>query len=91
MKVGTKHTELVRLIQKFVPRSHVVLFRNERTYSTPLDPKLMFWCIYSWEWIIIQNPTDDIQRHPIEITLASSPIPEVSLQYQILSNPTLCT
>ena len=33
------------LVQKFVPRSHVGIFRNHRTQSTPLDPKLMFWCI----------------------------------------------
>ena len=26
MKLGAKHTELVQLIQKFVPRSHVVIF-----------------------------------------------------------------
>ena len=31
--------------QKFVPRSRVGIFRNERTRSTPLDPKLMFWCV----------------------------------------------
>src|SRR6185295_19565535 len=31
--------------QKFVPRSRVGIFRNERTRSTPLDPKLTFWCI----------------------------------------------
>ena len=30
------------LVQKFVPRSRVGTFRNERTRSTPLDPKLMF-------------------------------------------------
>ena len=30
-KVGAKHTELVQLIQKFLPRSHVVIFCNERT------------------------------------------------------------
>ena len=30
------------LVQKFVPRSHVGIFRNNRTRSTPLDPKLMF-------------------------------------------------
>ena len=30
------------LVQKFVPRSRVGIFRNERTRSTPLDPKLMF-------------------------------------------------
>ena len=30
------------LVQKFVPRSRVEIFHNERTRSTPLDPKLMF-------------------------------------------------
>src|SRR6185503_9297564 len=30
------------LIQKFVPRSRVGIFRNEHTRSTPLDPKLGF-------------------------------------------------
>ena len=29
-------------MQKFVPRSRVGIFRNERTRSTPLDPKLTF-------------------------------------------------
>jgi hypothetical protein len=32
-------------VQKFVPRSYVAIFRNERTRSTPLDPKLTFWCV----------------------------------------------
>ena len=41
-KLGAKRAELV---QKFVPRSHVGIFRNKRTRSTPLDPKLLFWCI----------------------------------------------
>src|SRR6185503_12628799 len=39
-KLGAKRAELV---QKFVPRSCIGIFRNERTGSTPLDPKLMFW------------------------------------------------
>ena len=39
-KLGAKRAELV---QKFVPRSCVGIFRNEHTGSTPLDPKLMFW------------------------------------------------
>ena len=30
---------------KFVPRSRVGIFRNEHTRTTPLDPKLMFWCV----------------------------------------------
>ena len=34
------------LVQKFVPRSRVEIFRNERTRSTPLDAKLMFCCIF---------------------------------------------
>ena len=41
-KLGAKRAELV---QKFVPRSLVIIFRHERTRSNPLDPKLMFWCI----------------------------------------------
>ena len=34
-----------RTSEKFVPRSRVRIFRNERNRSTPLDPKLMFWCV----------------------------------------------
>ena len=43
MKLGAKRAELVQLMQKFVPRSRVGIFHNERTRSTPLDPKPMFW------------------------------------------------
>ena len=42
MKLVAKHTEPVQLMQKFVPRSRVVIFRNQRTPSTPLDPKHSF-------------------------------------------------
>ena len=42
MKLGEKWANLV---QKFVPRSCVRIFRNEPTRSTPLDPKLTVWCI----------------------------------------------
>ena len=41
-KLGAKQADLV---QKFVPRSRFGFFHNERTRSTPLDPKLTFWCI----------------------------------------------
>src|SRR6185312_1991458 len=41
-KHGAKRADLV---QKFVPRRRVGFFRNERTRSTPLDPKLTFWCV----------------------------------------------
>ena len=41
-KLGAKRAELV---QKFVSRSRVGIFLNERTRSTPMDPKLMFWYV----------------------------------------------
>ena len=42
-KLDTKRADLV---QKFVPRSRIGIFRNERTQSTPLDPKLpSFGCL----------------------------------------------
>jgi len=41
-KLGAKRAELV---QKFVPRSRVGIFRTESTRSTPLDPELTFWCV----------------------------------------------
>ena len=41
-ELGAKRAELV---QKFVPRSRVGIFRNERNRSTPMDPKLMLWYI----------------------------------------------
>ena len=44
-KLGTKWAELVQLMHMFLPRSRIRMFRNKHTRSTPLDPKLMFWCI----------------------------------------------
>ena len=41
-EVGAKRAELV---QKFVPRSRVRIFHNERTRRTPFVPKLTFWCV----------------------------------------------
>ena len=41
-KLGAKWAEIV---QKFVKRSRIGIFRNERTRSAPLDPKLTFWCV----------------------------------------------
>ena len=45
-KLSAKRAELV---QKFVPRSRVGIFRNERTRSTPFNPKqtiVAFHCIW---------------------------------------------
>jgi hypothetical protein len=41
-KLSAQRAELV---QKFVPRSRVEIFRNKCTRSTPLDPKLTSWCV----------------------------------------------
>ena len=41
-KLGAKQAELV---QKFMPQSLVGIFRNEHTQSSPLEPKMMFWCV----------------------------------------------
>jgi hypothetical protein len=42
-KVDAKQAELVPVTHKFAKQSRIRIFRNERTRSTPLDPKLMFW------------------------------------------------
>ena len=47
-KLVAKRAELV---QKFVPRNRVGIFQNERTRSTPLDPKLTFWCVFHTIWV----------------------------------------
>ena len=44
-KLGAKRIELVQLMKKFAPRNRIRVFRNERTQSTPLDAKLMNWCV----------------------------------------------
>ena len=41
-KLGEKRAEPM---QKFVPRSRIGIVRNKSTRSTPLDPKLIFWCV----------------------------------------------
>ena len=39
------------VVQKFVQQSRVRIFYNERTRSTPLDPKLTFYCIFYTIWV----------------------------------------
>ena len=45
MKLDARRAELEQLMQKVVPRSRIGIFCSEPTRSTPLDPKLMFWCV----------------------------------------------
>ena len=40
-----KRVEILQLMQKYVPRSRVGIFRSERSQPTPIDPNLMFWCV----------------------------------------------
>ena len=44
-ETGAKHAKLVQLMQKLVQRCLVIIFRNERSRSTPFFPKLIFWCV----------------------------------------------
>ena len=44
-KFGAKRAKLVQLMQNFMPRYRARIFHSERSRSTPLDPKLMFWCV----------------------------------------------
>src|SRR6185312_14984879 len=43
--VITLSSKQAKLVQKFVPRSCVGIFRSERTRLSPLGPKLIFWCV----------------------------------------------
>ena len=62
-ELGANQAELV---QKFVPRSRVGIFRIEGTRSTPLDPKLillhfvLFGCI--WDRLVALRNT--VQNAP---------------------------
>ena len=60
-KLNAKRAKLVQLMPKFVPRCLVRNFRNERSRSTPLEPKLMFCCVSfylgAFETIWLQHKT----------------------------------
>jgi hypothetical protein len=47
-KVDAKLAEMAPLTHKFAKPSHVRIFRNERTRSTLLDPKLIFWDVQNF-------------------------------------------
>ena len=46
MKLGPERVELVQLMDNFVLLSRIGIFRNERTRSTPLDPKLKYGFVF---------------------------------------------
>ena len=55
-KLGAKRAELV---EKFVPRSRVIIFRNKHTRLTSLGPKVMFLCVSTiWvDWLLFGRLT----------------------------------
>ena len=59
--LAAKRAKLVQLMQKFVPRRLVKFFLNERSRSTPLDPKLMVLCVslrlHAFGSILLQHDT----------------------------------
>jgi hypothetical protein len=53
-KVDAKLAELVPLLHKFAKECRVRIFSNERTQSTPLEPKLLF-CGISDHFITVRK------------------------------------
>ena len=63
-KLGAKRAELV---QKFVPRSRIELFDNERTRSTPLDPELKMlvrFVLFACIWDRLVTLRNSVQNGP---------------------------
>ena len=60
-ELGAKWVELVQLRHKFVPLSHIGIFRNERTRSTPLDTELKYWfvmyCLVYFGFVLLLHET----------------------------------
>ena len=78
MKLIAKHTELVQLMQKVVPRSRVVIFRNQRTPSTPLDPKHSFGRFRSI-WVhfgSFRNCMKLVAKHTVQVQLMQKFVPQ---------------
>ena len=64
-KLDAKRAKMV--MQKFVPQN----FCNECSWSTPLDPKLMFWCIFfrlgAFGIVSLLHKTRSKTRHTVAI------------------------
>ena len=54
------------LVQKFVPRSRVGIFRHEHTRSSPLDPKLTFcaFILFGCIWDRLVALRNSVQNEP---------------------------
>ena len=43
--VYAKRAEILELMQNYMPRSRLGIFRNDRSQPTAIDLNLMFWCV----------------------------------------------
>ena len=64
MKLNAEQGELVQLMQKFVPRSHIRIYRNERTQSAPLDQTDNRWTHWTFGciWDRFVTPWNSMQN-----------------------------
>jgi hypothetical protein len=83
MKVDAKLAELVPLSHKFTKQNRVGIFHNERTRSTPLDPKLMFWGV-SGHFVIARK---SMQNWPNWCHYRTSSLKKVSSEFFATNAP----
>jgi hypothetical protein len=82
-KVDAKLAELVPLSHKFAKQCRVGIFCNERTRSTPLDPKLMF-CGVSDRFVTARK---SMQNWPNRCHYRTSSINEVAPEFFATNAP----
>jgi hypothetical protein len=83
MKVDAKLVELVLLSHKFAQQSRVRILRNERTRSTPLDTKLMFWGV-SDHFVTARK---SMQNLPIWCDYRTSSVNKVASEFFVTNAP----
>jgi hypothetical protein len=77
MKVDAKLAKLVPLTHKFAKQSCVTIFHNERSWSTPLDSKLMFWAV-SDRFVTAQK---SLQNWPNWCYYRTSSLKKIALEF----------
>jgi hypothetical protein len=73
-----KKVELVPFMHMFGQQSCIVIFRNKRTWSTPLDPKFKFWGVsgrFVTAWKSVQNGLNLCNKVTTDIFVTNAPDP----------------
>ena len=87
-KLHAKLAELVQLMQKFMPWSRVGIYRNERTWSTPLDQKR--FVVFRSVWVHL-GPFRYCMKLGAKwaelMKLMQKSVPEVALEFFATSTP----